>query len=520
MTTVHNSSVNSAHHAKKPEKSGRSGTHGAAADGFANAFGDMFSAMVEGAGRQDLAAAAAAQGKASPVGLASEILGPAVHIITTTAPVTSDDSLKAFARAQGMDENALSLIFGSPVGADGSDTGAGIGTGLPGSGLALGGDAAGRSGLGWSGLGTGVAPGLNQGAPGAIDPAQLNAGANATTPGSGSVELGPDASLRWTLGEGQGQGQSTGSGDTAAAQVLFGLNGVRNALSAAQASTAHAAQAASAEPAASAESAHQTLAASLILGAAEASQFARRLQMKQLTSAKADKIDARLGPAGTATAGSSAKDLSALSDLAEAGSVATDALLLDSSLTDADAQLLWQHRQGEGKMSSGQADGAGGSAASAPRSDIDLRAEQYERISARLAESLGQRLAAQIAKGDWKVEMALHPSELGNIDIELQMNKGQLEASFSASQPLTQALIADGLPRLKEMLAQMGMEVASMQVNVRQQGQNGGNPTPRREPAGVAGVSGKRGDNGSTDGTSAPAPRSGGITNDGLDILA
>lgn len=488
--------------------------HGAAADGFANAFGDMFSAMVEGAGRQDLAAAAATQGKASPVGLASEILGPAVHIITTTAPVTSDDSLKAFARAQGMDENALSLIFGSPVGADGSDTGAGVGAGLPGSGLALGGDAAGKSGLGWSGL--------NQGAPGAIDPAQLNAGANATTAGSGSgsgsVELGPDASLRWTLGE--GQGQSTGSGDKAAAQVLFGLNGVRNALSAAQASTTHAAQAASAEPTASAESAHQTLAASLILGAAEASQFARRLQMKQLTSAKADKIDARLGPAGTATAGGSAKDVSALSDLAEAGSVATDALLLDSSLTDADAQLLWQHRQGEGKMSSGQADGAGGSAASAPRSDIDLRAEQYERISARLAESLGQRLAAQIAKGDWKVEMALHPSELGNIDIELQMNKGQLEASFSASQPLTQALIADGLPRLKEMLAQMGMEVASMQVNVRQQGQNGGNPTPRREPAGVAGVSGKRGDNGSTDGTSAPAPRSGGITNDGLDILA
>lgn len=171
-------------------------------------------------------------------------------------------------------------------------------------------------------------------------------------------------------------------------------------------------------------------------------------------------------------------------------------------------------------MNSGQQAGAGGSAATAERSNIDLRAEQYTRLSERLAESLGQRLAAQIAKGEWKVEMALHPAELGNIDVKLNMNKGQLEANFSASQPATQALIADGLPKLKEVLAQLGMEVASMQVNVRQQGQNGGNPTPRREPSGVAGVSSKRGGDGNATAAATPAPRSGGITNDGLDLLA
>ena len=52
MTTVQNSSVNAAHHAKKPEKSGRYGMHGTAEDGFANAFGDMLSAMLDGSGRQ------------------------------------------------------------------------------------------------------------------------------------------------------------------------------------------------------------------------------------------------------------------------------------------------------------------------------------------------------------------------------------------------------------------------------------------------------------------------------------
>lgn len=497
MTTVQNSSVNAAQHAKKPEKSGRYGVRGGSSDGFANAFGDMFSAMAAGAARQDLAAAADGKGKASPVGLASEVLGPAVHIITTAAPVTSDDSLKAFARAQGMDENALALIFGNQPPA--SDPGATeTGFGLNGKGFGFGADGAFTTG------------GLDGDA---LDPAAAKAKAEAaaaaaSAAGTNSLDLGPEASLRWSLGGTSAQPAQ----DAQAPQFMFGLNGMRAMLSATDASQAAATR--QAEQAASPESAHQTLAASLILGASEASQFARRLQLKQLSATKADKSDI---PARFALATGA---LSPQAAEANETSVPVETLVLDADLTDTDAQLLWQHRQSEGQMSSGQQAGAGGSAAAAERSNIDLRAEQYQRLSERLAESLGQRLAAQIAKGEWKVEMALHPSELGNIDVKLNMNKGQLEASFSASQPATQALIADGLPKLKEVLAQLGMEVASMQVNVRQQGQNGGNPTPRREPSGVAGVSSKRGDDGNATAAAAPAPRSGGITNDGLDLLA
>ena len=472
--------------------------HGSAADGFSTAFGDMFSNMVENSGRQDLAAAADATGKASPFGLAAEVLGPAVHIITTTAPVTSDDSLKAFARAQGMDENALSLIFGNQPPANDESVSDGAGLGLPGQAFGLGGDGASKPGTGLKGDGL---SGLT-----ALASSPTN---GLTTPGngpaSGSVELGPEASLRWTLG----QNQDPLPADKQAPQFMFGLNGIRAMPTASAQQTAASAQV---EQAATPESAHQSLAASLILGAAEASQFARRLQMKQAGSPKADKVEARFALPTGSVAASAAEQ--------EEASVPVETLVLDTELTDGDAQLLWQHRQSEGRMASGQQDGAGGSAPTADRSNIDVRAEQYERLSERLAESLGQRLAAQIAKGDWKVEMALHPSELGNIDIELNMNRGQLEANFSASQPGTQALIADGLPRLKEVLAQLGMEVASMQVNVRQQGQHGGNPTPRREPSGVAGVSSKRGGDGNATAASAPAPRSGGITNDGLDLLA
>lgn len=273
MTTVQNSSVNAAHHAKKPEKSGRYSTHGAASDGFANAFGDMFSAMAAGTVRQDLAAAADGKGKASPVGLASEVLGPAVHIITTAAPLTSDDSLKAFARAQGMDENALSLIFGNQPPAN--DPGAAdAGFGLPGTGFGFGTDGAFKTG------------GLNGEA---LDPAlakaKADASAAAAAASANSLDLGPEASLRWTLGETPAQSTQ----ESQAPQFMFGLNGMRAMLSAADATQAAATQ--QVEQAATPESAHQTLAASLILGASEASQFARRLQMKQLATARADKFD-------------------------------------------------------------------------------------------------------------------------------------------------------------------------------------------------------------------------------------
>jgi len=505
MTTVHNSSVNAAAHAKKPEKTGRYGSHGSAADGLETAFGDMFTAMVEGTGRQDLAATAAADGKPSPAGLAAEVLGPSVHIITTEAPATSDESLKAFARAQGMDEEALALIFDQGLAAaQAALTGENLTDGeLP---LALPATATGATtpGLGLTGNAeatptTAALMAANAAALAGRGPGQQ--ADNPSTAAGGLLSLGPEASLRWTLGEAQPATAKE------APQVLFGLNGVRPLVPTASQ------QAAATEEATHPESANQSLAASLILGAAEASQFARRLQLKQMAmkGEKADKAEPRLATAaGGALAGPEVSG----------AELPVEALVLEPGLGDADVAQLWQHRQSDNRPGHGQPQGSGGSSPTAERSQVDVRAEQYERLSERLADALGQRLAAQIAKGNWKVEMALHPSELGNIDVELNMKQGQLEASFSASQPVTQSLIADGLPRLKEMLAQMGMEVASMHVNVRQQGQHGGNPTPRREPSGVAGVSSKRDADGTSDmGTLTPT-RSRGITNDGLDVLA
>jgi flagellar hook-length control protein FliK len=477
MTTVQNSTVNATQHGKKPEKSGRSAVHGDAGSDQAEAFAGMFGDLMALQGGQNFAASIAAEGKALPAtsGLASEILGPSVHIITSTAPATSDDSLLAFARAQGMDETSLALIFGKHALAE-AEAQAQAQT-LPKSG---------SLDLGAAKLG------------------DLNSFGSAEKSEAGNLlDLGPEGSLRWSLG------QATSLTPKDSSQALFGLNGMRSFMPVETASSK-----ATPDMATSAQDPNQSLAASLIMGAGEASQMARRAQMRQSTQ-RSEKLDAALGL--------SDGKLVTVSKSDSEPSTAIETLVLDmSGISESDTHSLGQQGQSEHRQPNSPAQGHTQSISAAPKaehSQLEMRAEQYQRLSDRLAEALGQRLSAQFAKGDWKVDMALHPAELGNIQIELKMNGGSLEANFSASAAGTQALIADGLPKLKEILAQLGMDVASMNVNVGQQGQNGGNPTPQPQASRVQGVTGKADAKISAEANLSPT-RASGISDDGLDVLA
>lgn len=490
MSSVLNTSTHAASAAKKPDNSTASGKLRPAAGESGGEFATLFGDMMQAGLRQELAAPAAAQGKSSPVaGLASEVLGPSIHIITTAEPATSDESLRAFARAQGMDEQALAMIFGQPA------------TASP-----LSGDADGTAGDALNGALQGKAGGLDgrlasQGAP-----------SPAAAPGAAMnlLELGPDAMLRWSVGD-----QSQAAAQATAKELvtpMFGLNGLRAMLPAAPTAAAAAADDAAAHP----EAANQSLAASLILGASEAGQAARRQQLKQAVE-RTERLGELTQPARAA-----GPLLAAVTELLGAGTAETEAgaepLILDTGINEAELGQLLQHRPAEGRLAdSGQ--GSGSTAATAQRPDLELRAEQYEKLSQRLGEALGQRLAAQIAKGDWKVEMALRPIDLGNIDIELAMKNGGLEASFHASEARTRDLISEGLPRLKEVLAELGMDVASVNVNVRQNGQHGGNPTPGKQSAGVQGVAARRAEDKESGMAAMPPARAGSSSDDGLDVL-
>jgi len=104
--------------------------------------------------------------------------------------------------------------------------------------------------------------------------------------------------------------------------------------------------------------------------------------------------------------------------------------------------------------------------------------EQHSYMSRRLAEALGQRLATQVSKGVWQVELDIHPKTLGRIEIQLEMRGGELEAQFNASKALTRELLQEGLPRLKEELREHGIKTAYLGLGSGKQRENGGNPTP------------------------------------------
>ena len=92
-----------------------------------------------------------------------------------------------------------------------------------------------------------------------------------------------------------------------------------------------------------------------------------------------------------------------------------------------------------------------------------------------LSEALGQRLAANIAAGHYRLTFNVHPRELGAIDVVMDMRDGRLDAQINTSNAMTRELLGDSLPRLRDALQQSGVNLAQLQVGSEaQQGQSQG----------------------------------------------
>ncbi len=92
-----------------------------------------------------------------------------------------------------------------------------------------------------------------------------------------------------------------------------------------------------------------------------------------------------------------------------------------------------------------------------------------------LSEALGQRLAANIAAGHYRLTFHVHPRELGAIDVVMEMRDGRLDAQINTSNAVTRELLGDSLPRLRDALQQSGVNLAQLQVGSdTQQGQSQG----------------------------------------------
>jgi len=277
MNSVSNQAINAAQQAKKLAKSALS----SGPTEESGQFGDMFSSMQMGLQGQDLAAQT---GKGSPPaeGLASEVLGPAVHIITSNTATMNDESLFAFARSQGMDESSLALIFqhaapaaptalATPVIETTTSDGPSPLSALTDS-LAFGQQASALQ----------AEPTDNTLPVATVAPAPLEPSTDADR--MSVLDLGTDGSMRWSVNQ-PGQLNGAENKRDALAQVdsaakLAKPTGI-------ELSTAAVQQQIKEAPA-------ENLAATLLLGAGEAAQFAKRVQTKQV-SQRAEKIAALTG---------------------------------------------------------------------------------------------------------------------------------------------------------------------------------------------------------------------------------
>jgi hypothetical protein len=119
--------------------------------------------------------------------------------------------------------------------------------------------------------------------------------------------------------------------------------------------------------------------------------------------------------------------------------------------------------------------------AATPQALAEQRAAQYQEIADQMGEAMARRLMAQIERGQWKMQLRMQPAALGRIDVELNMHKSGLDATFSADNAVTRELMAQGSARLRDTLTQSGTTVASVVVNGDSGRQSGGNSTPGRK---------------------------------------
>jgi len=96
--------------------------------------------------------------------------------------------------------------------------------------------------------------------------------------------------------------------------------------------------------------------------------------------------------------------------------------------------------------------------------------EVYDQLSDKMATEMAARMHKQLSDGEWKMKFALRPSNLGGVEIQLEMKDGKLDAVFRADNPLTRDLLQNSSQRLKEALANFGINAGHVNV-----GQGGGN---------------------------------------------
>ncbi|WP_299005610.1 flagellar hook-length control protein FliK [uncultured Shewanella sp.] len=83
----------------------------------------------------------------------------------------------------------------------------------------------------------------------------------------------------------------------------------------------------------------------------------------------------------------------------------------------------------------------------------------------RFSPAMQQQLVTMVSQGVQQAEIRLDPAELGQMMVRIQVQGDTTQVQFQVNQAQTRDLIEQALPRLKDMLAEQGMQLSEGQVS-------------------------------------------------------
>lgn len=97
---------------------------------------------------------------------------------------------------------------------------------------------------------------------------------------------------------------------------------------------------------------------------------------------------------------------------------------------------------------------------------------------AAFAQELGDKVVWLASRNSQVAELSLNPPQLGSVEVRLTMSGGEAGAQFFAASPVAREAIESALPRLRELMAQAGINLGETQVRDQalSQGRNGDQP--------------------------------------------
>lgn len=100
-------------------------------------------------------------------------------------------------------------------------------------------------------------------------------------------------------------------------------------------------------------------------------------------------------------------------------------------------------------------------------------AQQMQDMIQKFSPVMRQQLLTMVSQGIQHAEIRLDPPELGQMMVRIQVQGDQTQVQFQVAQHQTRDIVEQALPRLREMLAEQGMQLTDSDVSQQQQGEEG-----------------------------------------------